>query len=99
MPAPASPSSRPCDRCRRSAGPASCAACSFGSGDWTVATGVLEATFSVAMKMPDGKSIPPTGRQVKMSMATTARWANGCIAEEHLFCDNAEYMKQLGLSQ
>ena len=29
-------------------------------------------------------------------MATIARWKNGCIAEEHLFWDNAEYMKQLG---
>ncbi len=72
---------------------------SFGSGDWTVATGVLEATFSEPMKMPDGKSIPPTGKKVKISMATIAKWKNGCIAEEHLFWDNAEYMKQLGIGQ
>jgi len=72
---------------------------SFGSGEWTAATGVLEATFSEPMKLPDGKSIPPTGKAVKMSMATIARWANGCIAEEHLFWDNAEYMKQLGLAK
>lgn len=72
---------------------------SFGSGDWTAATGVLEATFSEPMKMPDGTSIPPTGNKVKMSMATIARWTDGCIAEEHLFWDNAEYMKQLGLSE
>jgi hypothetical protein len=72
---------------------------SFGSGDWTVATGVLEATFSEPMKMPDGKSIPPTGKKVKISMATIAKWMNGCIAEEHLFWDNAEYMKQLGIGQ
>lgn len=69
----------------------------FGSGDWTATTGVLEATFSEPMKFPDGKSIPPTGRKVKIPMATIARWKNGCIAEEHLFWDNAEYMKQLGL--
>ena len=72
---------------------------SFGSGDWTVATGVLEATFSEPMKMPDGKSIPPTGKKVKISMATIAKWKNGCIAEEHLFWDNAEYMKQLGVTK
>ncbi|TWI08195.1 ester cyclase [Aerolutibacter ruishenii] len=71
----------------------------FGSGEWTVATGVLEATFSEPMKLPDGKTLPPTGKQVKMSMATIAKWTDGCIAEEHLFWDNAEYMKQLGLSQ
>jgi len=70
---------------------------SFGSGDWTATTGVLEATFSEPMKLPDGKSISPTGKKIKMPMATIARWENGCIAEEHLFWDNAEYMKQLGL--
>ena len=69
----------------------------FGSGDWTATTGVLEATFSEPMKLPDGNSIPPTGKKIKMPMATIARWDNGCIAEEHLFWDNAEYMKQLGL--
>lgn len=71
----------------------------FGSGDWTAATGVLEATFSEPMKMPDGTAIPPTGKKVKMSMVTIARWKKGCIAEEHLFWDNAEYMKQLGLTK
>jgi len=72
---------------------------SFGSGEWTVTTGVMEATFSEAMKLPDGKTIVPTGKKVKMPMATIARWKNGCIAEEHLFWDNAEYMKQLGLTK
>lgn len=70
---------------------------SFGSGEWTATTGILEATFSEPMKLLDGKSIAPTGKKVKMPMATIARWKNGCIAEEHLFWDNAEYMKQLGL--
>ena len=69
----------------------------FGSGDWTAATGVLEATFSEPMQLPNGSSIPPTEKKVKLTMATIAKWKNGCIAEEHLFWDNAEYMKQLGL--
>ena len=60
---------------------------------------MLEATFSEPMKMPDGKSIPPTGNKVKLSMVTIANWKNGCIAEEQLFWDNAEYMKQLGLGR
>jgi hypothetical protein len=72
---------------------------SFGSGEWTVTTGVMEATFSEAMKLPDGQTIAPTGKKVKMPMATIARWKKGCIAEEHLFWDNAEYMKQLGIGQ
>jgi SnoaL-like polyketide cyclase len=71
----------------------------FGSGAWTVTTGVMEATFSEPMKLPDGKSIAPNGKKVKMPMATIARWKKGCIAEEHLFWDNAEYMNQLGLTK
>lgn len=71
----------------------------FGSGDWTATTGIMEATFSEPMRLADGTSIPPTGNKVKMPMATIAKWKNGCIAEEHLFWDNAEYMKQLGLKK
>jgi hypothetical protein len=71
----------------------------FGSGEWTAVTGVLEATFSEPMKLPDGTAIAPTNKKVKMPMVTVARWDKGCIAEEHLFWDNAEYMKQLGLSK
>ncbi len=71
----------------------------FGSGEWTATTGVLEATFSEPMKLADGKSIAPTGKKVKIPMATIARWENECIAEEHLFWDNAEYMRQLGLGK
>lgn len=71
----------------------------FGSGEWTATTGVLEATFSEPMKLADGKSIAPTGKKVKIPMATIARWESGCIAEEHLFWDNAEYMRQLGLGK
>ena len=71
----------------------------FGQGEWTAAKGIIEATFKEPMKMPDGTSIPPTGKAVKMGMVTMARWTNGCIAEEHLFFDNAEYMRQLGLGK
>jgi len=71
----------------------------FGSGDWTVTTGIMEATFSEPMKLPNGQTIAPTGNKVKMPMATIAKWKNGCIEEEHLFWDNAEYMKQLGLAK
>lgn len=69
----------------------------FGSGEWTVSTGVLEGTFSQPMPLVDGNSIPPTGKSFKVTMTTVAKWSNGRIAEEHLFWDNAEIMKQMGL--
>jgi hypothetical protein len=71
----------------------------FGSGQWTASTGIIEGTFSHPMPLPDGSSIPPTGKSFKVTMATIARWEDGRIAEEHLFWDNAEIMRQMGLSQ
>jgi ketosteroid isomerase-like protein len=71
----------------------------FGSGQWTTSTGILEGTFSEPMPLSDGSSIPPTGKSFKVTMATIARWDDGRIAEEHLFWDNAEIMKQMGLGQ
>lgn len=71
----------------------------FGSGEWTATAGFVEATFSEPMELPDGKQIPPTGKKVKVPIATLARWKDGCIIEEHLFVDSAAYWRQLGLTQ
>lgn len=62
-------------------------------------TGVMEATFSELIKLPDGKTLAATGKKVKMPMAIIARWKKGYIAEKHLFWDNAEYMKQWRMGQ
>jgi len=72
----------------------------FGSGEWTAVTGWLEGTFTKPMVLPDGKSIPPTGKAYKIPMATIGHWnKDGVMDEEHLFWDNAEFMKQIGLGQ
>lgn len=70
-----------------------------GSNDWTAVTGVMEATFSEPMALGGGVVQPPTGKKLKLTMATFARWKDGCIAEEFLFWDNAAYAKQLGIGK
>ncbi len=70
----------------------------IGSGEWTAVTGVFEATFTKPLKLPDGTVIQPTGKKLKMPMATIARWKNGVMTEEHLFWDNETYNKQLGIT-
>lgn len=69
----------------------------FGSGKYTAVTGVFEGTFTKPMPIGNGKFIKPTGKAVKMPMATLAIWENGVMVEEHLFWDNMTYMKQIGV--
>ena len=72
----------------------------FGTADgkWTAVTGWLEGTFTNPMMLPDGKSIPPTGKAYRIPMATIGQWnKDGIMFEEYLFWDNGEFMKQIGL--
>lgn len=72
----------------------------FGSGDWTAVIGVMEGTFSKPMPIGNGKTIPPTGKKFKLSMATIGHWnADGKMSEEYLFWDNQTFMKQIGLAK
>ena len=69
-------------------------------GNWTAVIGVMEGTFTQPMPLPNGASIPPTGRAFKIHMSTFGRWTNqGVMAEEYLFWDNQEFMKQIGLGK
>jgi len=69
----------------------------FGSGNFTLVTGVFEGTFTKPMPIGDGKFIQPTGKAFKMPMATVGIWESGVMKEEHLFWDNQTYAKQIGL--
>jgi predicted ester cyclase len=69
----------------------------FGSGSWTTATGVMTGTFTKPMPLPDGKSIPPTGKRFAIGMATIGHWKNSKMDHEWLFWDNQDFMNQLGL--
>ena len=69
----------------------------FGSGKYTAVTGTFEGTFTKPMPIGDGKFIQPTGKKVKMPMATIGVWENGLMTSEYLFWDNATYMKQFGV--
>ena len=71
----------------------------FGSGDWTCVIGEMEGTFSKPMPIGNGKTIPPTNKNFKLSMATIGHWKDGKMIEEYLFWDNQSFMKQIGLAQ
>lgn len=71
----------------------------FGSGDWTCVIGEMEGTFSNPMPIGNGKTIPPTNKKFKLSMATIGHWKDGKMSEEYLFWDNQAFMKQIGLAK
>lgn len=70
----------------------------IASGEWTSVIGVIEGTFTEPMPLPDGSSIPPTGKSFKLIMCTVGHWKDGVMDEEYLFWDNLEFMKQIGLA-
>jgi hypothetical protein len=71
----------------------------FGSEECTVTTGVMEATFSEAMKLPDGQTIASTGKKVKMPMATIASGRTGVSQRSISSGTMRSIMKQLGLTK
>lgn len=72
----------------------------FGSGEWTCVIGEMEGTFSQPMPIGNGKTIPPTNKKFKLSMATIGHWgADNKMTEEYLFWDNQSFMKQIGLAK
>ena len=71
----------------------------FASGDWTCSIAHFAGTFTGAIKGPDGKVIPPTGKSFEVDICTVAEWHDGQIVEENLFYDLLAFMKQIGLSE
>ena len=70
-----------------------------GQGDWTAVVGRWRGTFSQPLSLPDGSSIPPTGKSWDIHLATFAHWRDGCIDQEQLFSDTLTLQRQVGLAK
>ena len=68
----------------------------FGYGEWTAGISISEGKWVKPLTLPDGTVRQPTGKKVRLKIATIARWENGRIAEEYLFWDNADWNRQIG---
>ena len=69
------------------------------SGDYTAVTGIMTGTFSRSMPTGDGKTVAPTGKSFRLTMATIGHWKGATMDHEWLFWDNHEFMRQIGLTQ
>lgn len=66
--------------------------------NWTCSVAHWTGTMIGPMTLPDGSTIPSTGRSFELEFCTVATWENGQITEERLFYDQVSFMRQLGLS-
>lgn len=71
----------------------------FGFGEWTAGISISEGKWTKPITLPNGKVLQPTGKKVRIKIATIARWENSRITEEYLFWDNADWNRQIGLGQ
>jgi len=69
----------------------------FANGDWTCSIARFTGTMKGAMRGPDGKEVPPTGKSFDVEFCTVARWDDDQIVEENLFYDLVTFMRQIGL--
>ena len=69
----------------------------FGSGDWITVVSRTTGTFSGALTLPDGTTIPPTGKAFDVDFGQTVRWADDLVVEISAFWDSALQARQIGL--
>jgi len=71
----------------------------FGHGEWTAGISISEGKWVKPITLSDGAVLQPSGKALRIKIATIARWEGGRIAEEYLFWDNADWNRQIGLGQ
>jgi len=70
----------------------------FGDGDWMTVVCKVTGTFSGEMVLPDGTSIPGTGKSFELDFSTTAKWEGELLVEEYVFWDSALMAQQIGIA-
>jgi len=68
------------------------------SGDTIACEGAFSGDNTGPMTMPNGKTIPATGKHVTFEFAGVAVVKNGKVAAVNVYFDNMGFMQQLGLA-
>lgn len=69
----------------------------FGGGDWITVVTRVTGTFTGELGLPDGSTIPPTGKAFDVEFAQTVKFEGDRVIEISAFWDAAEQARQLGL--
>lgn len=69
------------------------------AGNKAVDEGYFMGTHTAPMKTWAGETVPPTGKQVKVRECDIVTVQNGKITEHHIYFDELEFFRQLGLEE
>ncbi len=69
------------------------------TGDCAIDQGDVIGTHTGPFRLPDGGSIEPTGRQIRMRSADLATVRDGKIVRHDFYYDQLEMLVQLGLME
>jgi predicted ester cyclase len=68
------------------------------SGDTAIDEGFFVGTNTGPLAMPDGQSIPPTGKSVRFRACDAATVQNGQVTSHRFYFDQMDFLTQLGLA-
>ncbi|HSJ19171.1 MAG TPA: nuclear transport factor 2 family protein [Nocardioidaceae bacterium] len=71
----------------------------FETEDRAIDQGTMVGTHTGPLRLPDGTSIPPTGKQLRVRAIDVVRVENGRIVRHDFYYDQLEMLSQLGLME
>ena len=70
----------------------------FGSHDWITVVTRATGTFTGEMRLPDGKTISPTGKAFDVEFGQTTKWLGDRLIVISAFWDAALVARQIGIA-
>lgn len=67
------------------------------TADCAIDQGDFVGTHTNPLQLPDGQSVPPTGKQIRMRAADVAQVRDGKIVRHDFYFDQMDLLAQLGL--
>ncbi|MGH2756193.1 MAG: ester cyclase [Actinomycetota bacterium] len=69
----------------------------YESGDTAIDEGYFTGTHTGPLQLPDGTTIPATGKRVSMRSCDMATCQDGLVTRHRFYFDQVDFLTQLGL--
>jgi len=70
----------------------------YEAGDTAIDEGYVVGTHSGPLPLPDGTTMPPTGKPIRVRACDVATVAGGRVMSHRFYFDQMEFLGQLGLA-